>query len=346
MRKVFIVLFLISIVAFPVNATEFIAPDAPDSGQSYMPERIDSFGEGLWYVICSAIAAAKPEIAQSARLCTCAIGITLLTSLLQTVSSRSKKVTDLAAAVGIGIVLLQPTQALIQLGTNTVTEISEYGKVLIPVMTAAVAAQGGVTTSTALYTGTTLFCGILTSLIAKLIVPMIYIFLCLSMANSAVGEGALSKLRDFMKWLMTWLLKIVLYIFTGYISITGVVGGSADASMVKATKLAISGSVPIVGNILSDASESILVSAGLMKSTAGIYGVIAIIATWIGPFLRIGILSLLLKLTAAACDVFGSKATSDLVRDYSIAMSFVIAAFSAISLMLLISTVCFMKGVS
>ncbi len=346
MRRLFIVFILLSAFVMPVSATEFTAPDVPDSGQEYMPEMIDSFGEGLWYVVSSAFAAIKPEIARSARLCVCVIGITLLTSMLQPLSSRSKKIADLAAAVGIGILLLQPSGALIQLGTSTVTEISEYGKMLIPVMTAAMAAQGGVTTSTALYTGTTLFCGILTALISKLIVPLIYVFLCLCMANSAVGEGLLSKLRDFVKWLMTWLLKIVLYVFTGYISITGVVGGSADASMVKATKLAISGTVPVVGNILSDASETILVSAGLMKSAAGIYGVIAIAATWIGPFLSIGILCLLLKLTSAVCGVFGSKATADLVRDFSTAMGFVMAAVSTISLLLLISTVCFMKGVS
>lgn len=346
MRKLFIVLILLSAFVIPVSATEFTAPEVPPSGQEYMPNKIDSFGEGLWYVVSSALAAVKPEIARSARLCVCVIGITLLTSILQTLTSRSKKVADLAAAVGIGILLLQPSGTLIQLGTSTVTEISEYGKMLIPVMTAAMAAQGGVTTSTALYTGTTLFCGILTSLIRNLFIPLIYIFLCLCMASSAVEDGMLNKLRGLVKWLMTWLLKLILYVFTGYISITGVVGGSADASMVKATKLAISGSVPVVGSILSDASETILVSAGLMKSAAGIYGVIAIAATWIGPFLSIGILCLLLKLTAAACGVFGSKATADLVSDFSTAMGFVMAAVSTISLLLLISTVCFMKGVS
>lgn len=346
MRKVIIILLIVSVLALPVAATEFTAPQAPDSGEMYMPESIDSFGEGLWYVVRSALAAIEPEIVQAAGLCVCVIGITLLTSMLQNASLRTKKIAELASAVGIGILLLQPSGTLIQLGTSTVTEISEYGKLLIPVLTAAVAAQGGVTTSTALYTGTTLFCAILSNLICRLIVPLLYVFLCLCIANSAIGEDLLGKLRDLIKWLMTWLLKIVLYVFTGYISITGVVGGSADASVVKATKLAISGSVPVVGSILSDASEAILVSAGMMKSAAGIYGILAIAATWIGPFLKIGAQYLLLKLTSAACGVFGSKATANLIRDFSVGMGFVLAAISTISILLLIGVVCFMKAVT
>lgn len=346
MRKIFVILFILSVLIMPVSATEFTAPTVPESGSIYMPDNVDSFGEGLWYVLRSALVAIEPEITQAAGLCVSVIGITLLTSMLQNVSSRTKKIANLAASVGIGILLMQPSGTLIKLGTDTVTTISEYGKLLIPVLTAAVAAQGGITTSTALYTGTTLFCTILSNLICRLIVPLLYVFLCLCIANSAIGEDLLGKMRNFVKWLMTWLLKIVLYVFTGYISVTGVVGGSADASVVKATKLAISGSVPVIGNILSDASEAILVSAGMMKSAAGIYGILAIAATWIGPFLKVGAQYMLLKLTSAACSVFGSKATVNLIKDFSVGMGFILASISTISIMLLIGVVCFMKAVT
>lgn len=346
MKKIVLMIILAILLVQPVSATSFTAPEVPDSGDAYMPPDIQTFGEGLWFVVKSAISAIKPEIAQAARLCASVIAAALLTSLIHGLSSYTKQITEIAAAVGIGLLLLQPSSTLIRMGTETVSELSEYGKLLLPVMTSAMAAQGGVSTSAALYTGTTLFSTVLTDMISGLIVPMVYFFLCLCIANSAVGEDVLKKLRDFLQWLITWSLKIVLYIFTGYISITGVVSGSADASMVKATKLAISGSVPVVGGILSDASESILVSAGIMKNAAGIYGVLAIIATWIGPFLQIGIQYLLLKVTSAVCGVFGPKQIAGLVQDFSSAMGFILAMVSAISLLLLISLVCFMKGVS
>ena len=97
---------------------------------------------------------------------------------------------------------------------------------------------------------------------------------------------------------------------------------------------------------MSDASEAVLVSAGMVKSAAGVYGLIAIAAIAIGPFLRIGVQYLLLKLTAAVCAVFSGKRISGLVADFSSAMGLLLAMTGAVCLLIMISVVCFMKGVS
>ena len=110
--------------------------------------------------------------------------------------------------------------------------------------------------------------------------------------------------------------------------------------------LTISGVVPVVGSILSDASEAVLVGAGTVKNAAGIYGLLAVLAVWLGPFVKIGTHYLMLKLTAGLCGIFGNKRMSELVNDFSTAMGFVVAMTGAVCLMLMISTVCFMKGVS
>ena len=151
-------------------------------------------------------------------------------------------------------------------------------------------------------------------------------------------------MRDFVKWLMTWGLKVILYVFTGYMGITGVITGTADAAAVKAAKLTISGVVPVVGGILSDASEAVVISAGVMKNAVGIYGLLAVVAIWITPFLQIGAMFLLLKLTAVVCSVFGVKEASDLIEDFSGAMGLLLGMTGTISLLVLISTICFMKG--
>lgn len=346
MKKCILSIILMIILALPVSAMEFEAPVVPEEGSSYMPQESKSFGKDLWHIIKTAIYDSKPEIAQAATLCLSVVSIALLTALLGTITERTKQITEFVAIVCISVLLLRATDTLINLGAQTVQKIGEYGKLLMPVMTAAMAAQGGVTSSAALYTGTSLFSTVLTSWIGELLVPLLYIFLCLCIASNAITENILIKLRDFVKWIMTWSLKMILYVFTGYISITGVVSGSADASMVKATKLTLSGSVPIVGSILSDASETILVSAGIMKNAAGVYGVLAIVALWVGPFLKIAIPYLLMKVTAAICGIFGTKHTVSLIQDFSSAMGFVLAMISTISLLLTVAVVCFMKGIN
>mgnify|MGYP002515797746 CR=1 FL=1 len=213
-------------------------------------------------------------------------------------------------------------------------------------MTTALAAQGGISASTSLYIGTSTFNAFIGSLIADVLVPMVYLFLALSAANSAVGEDILKKLGVLIKNAISWSLKTLLIVFTTYMSISGVICGTTDAVALKATKMTISTVVPVVGGILSDASETVLVSAALVKNAAGIYGILAILAVFLLPFLTIGVHYLFLKFTAALCSLLGVRQLTELTGDFSTAMGLLLAMTGSVCLLLLISTVCFLRGVS
>lgn len=346
MRKWIIGIFVLVTLAVPVQAVALEAPPVPDSAVALVPEQPETFSEGLSIVLREAVNYLYPALRSATTTCLGIVATILLASLVQNIPGATQKVTDLVATVSIALLLLSPSGTLIQLGVDTVVELSEYGKLLLPVMAAAMAAQGGTATSAALYAGTAIFDALLSGLITSIIVPMLFVFLCLCVANSATGEALLEKLAGFVKWATTWCLKTVLYVFTGYIGITGVVSGTTDAAAIKATKLTISGMVPVVGGILSDASEAVLVSAGLVKSAVGVYGVVAIIAIWIRPFIEIGAQYLVLKLTAGICDMFGVKAPVKLISNFAGAMGVLLAMTGAVSLMLMVSLVCFMKGVT
>jgi len=345
MKKILILIFLITFFALPVNALEFTAPEVPESGREWMPKETDSFAEGLWSILWEALGKIQPELSAGAKSCTALIGISLLLSCARMIPGAPEKVLDLAGIVSVGVILLGPSGSMIRLAADTVDELSQYGKLLFPVLTAAMAAQGGTAASASIYAGTLAFDAVLSALISGVIVPMIYLYLCLATLSAATGQEMIGKMKAFMKWLMTWCLKIVLYVFTGYMGITGVVSGSADAAALKATKLAISGMVPVVGGILSDTSEAILVGAGVMKSAVGIYGLLAVIAVWIGPFLKIGTQYILLKISFGICGIFPSKSSTALIKDFSGGLGLLLAMTGTVCLLLLISVVCFMKGV-
>lgn len=344
MRLMLIVLLVLSL-AMPVSAADITAPTVPESGRDLMPQDGTSFGDGLWQICCRGLAKIRPDIAEGAKISLCIIAAVVMLSILSAFPGMTEKCCDLVGAVCIAGLLLGSANSLIRLGTDTVEEISQYGKLLLPVMTTALAAQGGLTTSASLYVGTAAFDTLLSGVIASVLVPMVYIYLALAAANAAIGDDLLKKLRDFLKWLMTWVLKTVLYVFTGYMGITGVVSGTTDAAALKAAKLTISGVVPVVGGILSDASEAVLVSAGVVKNAAGIYGIFAVLALIAEPFFRIGVHYLILKFTAAVCGIFGSKRITELIDDFTSVMGLLLAMTGTVCLLILISTVCFLRGV-
>jgi len=337
---------LLALFALPVHAIDLSAPEVPEAGRDFMPEDTSGLQVGFSQILQKAILKFRPDLKEAGKVCLGIISAGIIVSLIRIAPGGTERTADLAGAVAVSAMFLSAAGALVNLGAQTVLEVSSYGKLLIPALTAALAAQGGITTSSALYAGTALFDAVLSSLVGKVLVPMIYLYLAICATNSALGDEMLKKLRDLVKWFMTWSLKTVLYVFTGYISITGVVSGPTDAAALKAAKLTISGVVPVVGGILSDASEAVLVSAGTVKNAIGLYGLFAVIAIWMEPFLKIGAHYLLLRFTGGICSIFTSKRLSDLIQDFATAMGYLLAMTGAVCLMLLISIVCFMRGVS
>ncbi len=345
MRKILLLLMLLPFLAVKTSALEITPPSVPASGADWMPNDTGSFSDGFSELLHKALGALLPEVRSAVQTATTLTAIALLFSILHSFHGSSRRIANIAGSLTVASILLKNTDALIRLGTATIVELSEYGKLLLPVMTAALASQGGAVTSATLYAGTAAFDLLLTSLISHILVPAVYGFLALSIANSALGEHVLERFRDFLKWFISWTLKTLLTIFTTYISISGVVSGTTDAVTLKATKFTISSVIPVVGGILSDASEAVLVSAALVKNAAGIYGILAILAVFLAPFLKICVQFLILKLTAALCSLYGTDSITKLIDHFSVAMGLLLAMTGSVCLLLLISTICFLKGV-
>lgn len=346
MRKILILLLMLSSLAMPVYAEEYTAPQAPESVEDLMPVQTESFGQDLWNVLKKGLRVVRPELVKAAQMCISLFAVLMLLGLVRSLPGSRGWALDFVAALAIGGILLYQSHSMILLAGNTVEDLAAYGKLLIPVMTAVMSAQGLTTSAAALYAGTVAFITVLITLISKILIPVIYLFLAVSVAAATTDEPGVHKIRNFLKWLSTWTLKIILYIFTGYMGLTGVVSGTADAAAVKAAKLSISGMVPVVGGILSDASEAVIVGAGVMKSGIGIYGMVTFCAILVTPFLTIGVQYLMLKMTSALCSGFDLKRPSQLIENFSSAMGLLLGITGAVSILLMISTVCFMKGAS
>jgi stage III sporulation protein AE len=345
MTKLILTICIALLTAMPVSAMDFAAPQVPPAGEYYMPENAESFSEGLWYILKAGISKIKPDLAEAAGICLALIAVNLLVSLVDNTFGDNRFVTQIVGTLGISTLLLTSGNSMITLGVDTVKDVSEYGKLLLPVMTGALAAQGGAASSAALYAGTVFFTSLMSALITKCLIPLTYVYLCFCIVSRGMENDTLGSIRNATKSASVWMLKTILYTFTGYMTITGVVSGTTDAAAIKAAKITISGVVPVVGGILSDASEAVVVSAGILKNAAGVYGLLAILSVCIGPFLTIGIHYLLLKLSASVSSIIGAGKSVDLVLDFATALGLILAMLGTVCLMLLISAVCFMKGV-
>lgn len=323
---------------------EITAPQVPDSARQWMPDNTGSFSGGLADLAEKALFLIRPGLNEAAKMGAAVLAAAIVLSVIRSFLGKYRRTADIVGTASVAAVLLNNSSTMIRLGAHTVRELSSYGKLLFPVMTSAMAAHGAVTTSAALYAGTAVLDLILGNLLSDLLLPGIYLYLAISVTYAATGEPLLKRLREAIKKAVSWCLKTILTVFTTYMSITGVISGTTDAAALKATKVTISSVVPVVGGILSEASEAVLVSAGVLKNAAGVYGILAMLAICLEPFLKIGIQYLVLKAVASVCLMVEGDSIAGLLEDVSSAMGLLLGITGSVCVLLLISTVCFMKG--
>ena len=190
-------------------------------------------------------------------------------------------------------------------------------------------------------------CSLFLACLRKLIllIPLVYLYILLATAESATDGGGLGKIRELCGWAVRLGVKGLCAVFTAYLSLSRVLTGSADAMAVKAAQAAFSGMVPVVGSILSDASESLLASAGLIRSAAGAFGMLAVLAMALAPFARLGAFYLALRLAGAIGADAVSKAHAGLISNLASAMGYMLAIAASTLWMSLVSSACFLKAV-
>lgn len=362
MKKIAVFLAVLLLLAAPVLAAEptealsdvlgadELTQSLPDEAAEVLdglsPDGTPDFRSGVRSILRAAVGGSGGALRSGLRLCAVLLAMVTLCAVVR-MSTQKDPVNAVSAvgALGICAACLGGMQSMISLASETVTRLSAYSACLLPVMASAMAMSGGTVSAGTLYAGTALFSGLLSRLIARLLLPGVSVYLVVAAAEAALADSLLSELREFVGWLISKSLRVVLFVFTGYLTVTGVISGSADAAAVRATKAAVSGMVPVVGSILSDASETLLASASALKSSMGVFGMLAVLAICLAPFLKIGAQYLLLKGTAAVSGTIGMPQQVKLVKHAAAAMGYLLAMTGACALMLLISVVCFLKVV-
>ncbi len=246
---------------------------------------------------------------------------------------------SLVGALAVTAIAVADANSLIGMGREALDAMEHFSKALLPTVTAAAAASGSPGGAVARQVATMLFSDVLMTLTARLLVPLTYAYIASCVAYAALGNEGLKRIAGVLKWGVTSILTAVLLLFVGYLTVSGVIAGSADAMTVKAAKLAMSGLVPVVGGILSDAAETVLAGAGLLKNAVGIFGMLVVVCMCLAPFLQLGIHYLSYKLTAALSATVSGGRVAELIDSIGGAFGLVLGMTGSCALLLLISMV-------
>ncbi len=306
--------------------------------------------EGLAELLDTGTKELSGVVRRAARSGVLLLVIQLFCALAETVQEGTGKAgvpaVPLAGSLAVAAVAVADVNSLMGMGMGAIDSMASFANVLLPTVAAITAATGAVTGAAVRQMAAALFSDLLIDLINGLLLPLLYGYIAASVAAAALGGDQIKRAADLLKWVVTTSLTVVTTVFVGYLTISGVVAGTADAATVKAARFAISGAIPVVGGILSDAAETVLASAGVLKGTVGVFGMLTILGICLLPLLRLAVHYLVYKLAAALSATMGGGPVCTLVERLGSAFGLVLGMTGACCLLLLIALVSCVSAVA
>ena len=274
----------------------------------------------------------------------------LLTVLLCTIvqlwpSEKLRTASTIAGVCAVTGCCAGNLKTMLGLGRSTILQFSDFSKVLLPSVAAAAAASGAPSGAAALSTATMFVTDLLITFQQYVLLPLIGIYVAISAACCASDSPQLDSLTKGIPSFFKQAMKILLLAFSAYLTITGVVSGTVDSLSLKAAKLTVSSTVPVIGSMLSDATESVLVSAKYLKNSIGLFGMLSVLAIGIVPFLQLGIHYLVLQATAFLTAMIDQTTLCKFIRALGEAMGFLLALTGACAFLIFFSCIAFIRVV-
>lgn len=173
-------------------------------------------------------------------------------------------------------------------------------------------------------------------LFTNFIIPVICMSFVLQFVNNLSSDYKIDKLTKLLNQGALWLQGIVMTVFVGIITVRGITSKSIDQVTAKTAKFAIDNFVPVVGKSLSDAVSTAAGYSILIKNSISSLGLVVLVCIIAFPILKLLILVLLYKLTAAIIEPVSDSRIVNCINSAGDSLVLITACLICVSFMFFI----------
>ena len=325
----------------PPETEEFLRENGFNPQNSNFTENLTSENVFLhiWDFLKSG--AKKPLIASSAVVAVILISAALNSAEMNT---SAAKTAVYATALACAAIICAPVLSVISAATEAMKGCAVFMTSFVPVFAVITTASSAPATAASM---STLLLGAsqAVSFIANfVVVPLMSGYMAISLSASVSPVIANSSIANGIKKLGYWIMSLLTTVFIGILSIQTSVNAAADTLSIRAAKFIIGSSVPVAGTVVSEALTTVTASMGLLKSTVGVYGVIACCAIFLPLIAELLMWRIMTVLTAIVSDLFSQGKISALLRSVDTVLSLLIGIILLTCVMFVISLAVVIKA--
>lgn len=299
----------------PVYDYGEILGELPESAKELLPdglwesetsqEVLESVDATYLWTLC--VSLAKEGIAGGLPLFASMLGLILVASILNRLSDLF--FTDKSAVFEYALLLISALQiytsvyTLFDFTKTAIDQINQYMSALVAALCGIflLSGNGGVALMGTTWTGLVLT--VAEKLCYALFFPLMQISFGGTLISSACPELNLRPVLGFLRKTVTTLLILFMTVITLILSFQTGLASAADSLSMRGIKFAASNMIPMIGGLFSDTLRTVATSLSLVKSTAGLVGVLGLLTSLLSPVVALFTAKYSLSLAGTAAEL-------------------------------------------
>jgi stage III sporulation protein AE len=312
----------------------------PDSQVPSFMEMIVPGGEGLELrtVMSGLLRYVLHEVLYSGKLIVTIVLLTVFCMILETMQSAFERNTvskvGYAAAYMVLLVLaVNSFSTAIGYAKDAIGGMIQFMMAMVPLLLTLLASMGSVVTVTVMHPLIVFMIHTVGTLIYTIVFPLLFFSAVLHIASSLSDKFKVTQLANLLRSIAVGTLGVLLTLFLGVISVQGATSSVTDGVTIRTAKFVTGNFVPVVGRMFSDAADTVMSASLLVKNAIGIAGAAILLFLCAFPAIKILVLALIYRLSAAVMQPLGDSPIVSILETIGKTMVYVFAALAVVGMM-------------
>lgn len=278
------------------------------------------------------------ELLVNGKLLGTLIVLAVVAVLLQTLQNafEQQAVSKVAYAVVYMVLIiltLNSFRVAIDYTMEAVNSMSHFLLALLPLVLALMASSGGVTSVAFFHPLIIFLINASGWLIGQFVLPLLFMSVLLQVISTMTEHYKVTHLGNLLRNIALGTLAVFFAVFLGVLSVQGAATAISDGIVVKTAKFVTGNFVPVVGQMFTDAADTVISASMIVKNTVGIFGLVILLFIVAFPAIKVFSLALIYNLAAAILQPLGGGPIIESLSIIGKSMLFIFAALAIVSIM-------------
>ena len=190
--------------------------------------------------------------------------------------------------------------------SDAINAVLTFMKALIPTYFMSIAFCSSKATTLLFYEGALVLITIVDVLIVHILIPLVNIYMVITLVNNLAKEDLLSKLAELLETIIRWSLRTLFIAVVGFNTIQGLIVPASN-SVKKTLAIRFTKAIPGIGNSLNSVAETVLGAGTLIKNSIGVAGLVVIILICVIPLIKLIVTMFIYKVGVAIVQPISDK---------------------------------------